>query len=47
MNRKQAIRLSLLGSLLIALNGCGDNGSSNKSLKTPNQQEIQTTTLEY
>ncbi len=39
MNRKEAIRLSLLGSLLIILNGCGD-GSSNESPKTPNQQEI-------
>ncbi len=39
MNRKQAIRLSLLGYLLIILNGCGD-GSSKESPKTQNQQEV-------
>ena len=38
MNTKQVIRLSLLSSLLIVLNGCGD-GSSNESPKTQNQQE--------
>jgi len=39
MNRKQVIRLSLLGSLLMVLNGCGD-GSSNKSPKTQQEQEV-------
>jgi len=39
MNTKQVIRLSLLSSLLMVLNGCGD-GSSNKSHETQNEQEV-------
>ena len=38
MNSKQVIRLSLLSSLLIVLNGCGD-GSSNKEEQSLAQSE--------
>lgn len=42
MNTKQVIRLSLLSSLLVVLNGCGDS-SSNKQEERPstqNEQEV-------
>ena len=38
MNSKQVIRLSLLSSLLMVLNGCGD-GSSNKEEQSLAQSE--------